>query len=293
MTYEKINLSIIRTSLHNCRDAVDSADLQESISQDGVQVPVGINLVKGEYELIYGFRRYYAARALGLTHIPARVYQDLTQAEALTLNLQENVARKALTAMEEAQSIKRILDASNSPTSTESLSRSLGWSKTLITQRLALLEMPAEVQEALKRDSISVGQARAIASAPADALCDLIKTAEGGATLSTLRDQVDDAIDQELYRQIEDTDDAPTDHDISPVQDSDEVKRASDPRWLKDHLLRLGEFMFDGSALTLWSLTVDRLSAKRIPTTDLEALCDLTAQMVKLYEDHIAQEQNK
>lgn len=289
MTHQKILISLISTALHNCREVVDSADLQESIKQDGVVVPVGVNLTDdGQYQLIYGFRRFSAAKAVGLAEIPVTVHRNLSAADALTLNLQENVARKSLTPMEEAQAIKRIMDASAQDPS-EGLSRSLGWSKTLITQRLALLQMPAEVQDALKRDSISVGQARAISTAPSEIIGDLIKTAEDGATVAALRSQMEDAADLQRYKDQPD-DYTPSSHDVEPVSDSDvKDKPAADARWLKDHLLLLGEYLFEDKERMAFSLAVDRVNGKRIPPADLEALCDVVEYMVRRYESLVAE----
>ena len=103
------------------------------------------------------------------------------------MNLQENVSRQNLSPMEEAYAIKRIIDAGKS---VNEFRVALGWSKTLITQRLALLDMTLEVQDALDRDSITVMQARAINDADHHHHETLIKMAEEGATVRAIKDEL-------------------------------------------------------------------------------------------------------
>lgn len=191
--FKTINIPIdhIDTAhLTNCRDSYeDIEDLTLSLSTIGLQMPIGVfNATDGSYGLVYGFRRLHAAKSLGWSHIDAMLVSASSEADYLILNLQENVTRKSLTPLEEAYAIQNIMDAGKTP---EQIRSALGFSKTLITQRLALLGMSAEVKSALANDGISVGQARAISEAPSEHHERLVELAKNGATSKSLRMESD------------------------------------------------------------------------------------------------------
>ena len=180
---------ITGAELTNCRASYeDVEDLVESLASTGQQMPIGVTESDEGFSLVYGFRRLHAAKRLGWDQIDARVIEPSSEGDLLILNLQENVTRKNLTPIEEAHAIKRIMDAGKSEPEIRS---ALGFSKTLITQRLGLLDMSAEVQDALKDDSISVGQARAINEAPEEHKERLIDLAKSGATTKAIRQEAD------------------------------------------------------------------------------------------------------
>lgn len=180
---------ISSASLVNCRASYeDIEDLVESLQATGLQMPIGVTLKDEGYALVYGFRRLHAAKALGWDKIEARVVEAESDADLLILNLQENVTRKNLTPIEEAHAIQRIMEAGKTPTE---IRQALGFSKTLITQRLALLDMSPTVQNALQDDGISVGQARAISEAPESHQERLVELAKSGATTKSLRMEAD------------------------------------------------------------------------------------------------------
>lgn len=190
MEIYKIDISKIKREVTNSReDLGDLEGLMESMGSTGQQTPIGV-LSEGHYSytLVYGFRRLAAAKALGWESITARVYSFLNETAQLELNLQENVARKDLSPIEEARALKRVLDAGGE---LEAIRKSLGWSKTIITQRLALLDMSPQVQEALGTNEISVGQARAITNAPEERQQELIEMAKEGATMRALKQEVE------------------------------------------------------------------------------------------------------
>ncbi len=169
MSYEAIDLSAIKADAEfNVRKDVGDIDgLTESIKSLGVQQPIGVHKKKsGVYSLVYGFRRVAAATEAGLNQIPARIYPTKTKkSELLLLNLQENVTRDSLNPMEEADGIQRLIDEGMDR---NEVADALGYSQTLITQRLQLLDYSDPIQQALTADKISVMQARACATLPED-----------------------------------------------------------------------------------------------------------------------------
>ena len=194
MQVKKINLDEIDLDLiTNSRVNLDVDDLAESMLNSGLNNPIGVcQTVDGRFGLIYGFRRFTAATRLGWTSIDCRIMSGLQQSELLIMNLQENVSRKNLNPMEEALAIQRIQDLGRD---VSEFRKELGWSKTLISQRLALLEMSDAIIFELKNDNISVNQARTINQAPDEYQSELIDLAKVGTTAKALREKVDEIMD--------------------------------------------------------------------------------------------------
>ena len=119
------------------------------------------NMKKGKYEIIAGERRWRAASYLGWTKIPAivKVYDDeKTAAVALIENLQ----REELTAIEEAMAYAKLIDIHG--LTQESLAQQLGKGQSTIANKLRLLKLPTQVQNALLEKEITERHARALIS---------------------------------------------------------------------------------------------------------------------------------
>jgi len=190
-TYEEIPVEQIKVidSFNARRDVGDIEGLTESIKAQGVQVPLGVHKKKKDnYSLVYGFRRFAAAQEAGLESVPVRIYPTKTRKRDLyLLNLQENVVRENLNPMEEAEGAKRLADEKLGE---EEITAALGWSKTLYTQRMSMLEYSEDLQGAVREDRVSVQQARAIARLPEEKQEKYIDVAQS-LTTSKLRDMVD------------------------------------------------------------------------------------------------------
>lgn len=134
-------------------------ELSNSIKQHGIIQPLVLRKLGDKYEIIAGERRYKAATMAGLTSVPAVVanIDDNTSAEVA---LVENVQRKDLTSIEEAKSYKNILDKGYM--TQEELAKKMGLSQSAIANKLRLLNLDEEVQEALLKEKISERHARAL-----------------------------------------------------------------------------------------------------------------------------------
>lgn len=121
------------------------------------------------YQLVYGERRLRAARLAGLSIIPCDVAQH-SDADLREIGLAENIIRKDLTPLEEAQALRQALDArdeDNRPIySIRSLAARLGKDKGYIQNRLKLLEAPADVQEMVAARPDTMRVAREISKLP-------------------------------------------------------------------------------------------------------------------------------
>ena len=134
-------------------------ELAESIKEHGVIQPIVVRKINDKYEIIAGERRYKASTIAGKTTIPA-IITDLNDKESAEIALIENVQREDLTPIEEAVSYKKILDMGY--LTQEDLSSKLGKKQSTISNKLRLLNLDEEVQEALLEKKISERHARSL-----------------------------------------------------------------------------------------------------------------------------------
>lgn len=134
-------------------------ELADSIKQHGVIQPLVLRRIGDKYEIIAGERRYKASTMAGLSSVPAVISQidDKKSAEVAVV---ENVQRRDLTAIEEAKSYKALLDQGYM--SQEQLAKKMGLSQSAISNKLRLLNLAIEVQDAILENKISERHARAL-----------------------------------------------------------------------------------------------------------------------------------
>lgn len=134
-------------------------ELSDSIKAHGVIQPIIVRKIGDKYEIIAGERRYKASAMAGLTKIPA-IIRNLDDKETSKVALLENLQRKDLTAIEEARTYQKILELDTM--TQEELGRTMGKSQASIANKMRLLSLPDEVQEALLQDKISERHARSL-----------------------------------------------------------------------------------------------------------------------------------
>lgn len=134
-------------------------ELSTSIKEHGVIQPIIVRKIGEKYEIIAGERRYKASSLAGLTKIPA-IIRNLDDKEASKVALLENLQRKDLTAIEEARTYQKILELDSM--TQEQLGQTMGKSQAAIANKLRLLALTDEVQEALLNDEISERHARSL-----------------------------------------------------------------------------------------------------------------------------------
>lgn len=138
-------------------------ELTDSVRKNGVMQPILVRpLESGGHEIIAGERRWRAAKEAGLDSIPVFI-RELSDAQALELSLIENIQRKDLNPLEEAAGYQRLMEEFSY--TQEALSGIVHKSRSHIANLLRLLSLPAEIQEMLRNDSISMGHARALLGA--------------------------------------------------------------------------------------------------------------------------------
>jgi len=140
-------------------DEEDLASLAGSIRRSGVLEPLVVRRRDGTFELIAGERRLRAAKMAGLTRVPIHL-REVSDREMLQLALVENIQRKDLNPMEKARAFRQLLQL-NAWTQ-EQAAEALSLARPTVANFIRLLELPAEVQEAVSRGTISMGHARAL-----------------------------------------------------------------------------------------------------------------------------------
>ncbi len=157
-----VKLRLVEPNRNQPRKEFDEAELQEladSILRYGVIQPLLVREKDGHYEIIAGERRWRAAKLAGLKEIPV-IVRDYTEQEAAEISLIENIQRKDLNPIEEAQAYQKLIE--DYGMTQEALSEVLSKSRTVITNSLRLLKLPEPVLEMVARGDLSTGHAKVL-----------------------------------------------------------------------------------------------------------------------------------
>ncbi len=166
---QKIPVAKVRPNRYQPRRNFDEsslAELSESIKERGLLQPISVWKDNGEdhFELIAGERRLRASKLAGLTEIDAIVKRDLNDEQKLGLSLIENIQREDLNAVDTALAYKQLME--NFGASQAELSKSVGKSRSAVSNTLRLLELDEDIRQGIQARAISEGHARALISIP-------------------------------------------------------------------------------------------------------------------------------
>lgn len=159
-----ININDIVPNRFQPRLVFDHKSLEElalSIKQVGIIQPVVVRKCGIHYEIVAGERRVKAAQIANLETIPA-IIMELGDKETAEVAILENIHRADLTSIEEARAYKQLLDEGY--LKQEQLAARMGKNQSTISNKLRLLKLTNEVQEALLNNAISERHARSLIS---------------------------------------------------------------------------------------------------------------------------------
>src|SRR5207248_7527835 len=166
---QEVALAKIRESKTNPRRFFDEAklvELSDNIRQCGVLQPILLRpLPEGEagtYELVAGTRRYRASKLAKRESIPATV-RDLTDAQALELQVIENVQRVDVHPLDEAKGYAALIQLEPDTYTVEAIAARVGRSPAYVSGRLRLIQLIAEAKQAFYEDKLTVAHAFEIA----------------------------------------------------------------------------------------------------------------------------------
>ncbi len=140
-------------------DEKELKELSESIKMHGIIQPLVLRRIGDKFEIIAGERRYKASVLAGLKTVPA-VIMNINDEQSAEVAVVENLQRKDLTPIEEAQSYKKILDMGY--LTQESLAARMGVAQSTVANKLRLLNLSIPVKEALLHNKISERHARSL-----------------------------------------------------------------------------------------------------------------------------------
>jgi ParB family chromosome partitioning protein len=163
ITNNKISISSIIPNKYQPRKNFDKNSLEEltaSIRERGIIQPIIVRASEDsndKYELIAGERRWQAAQNAGLHEVPA-VILNLDNLKSLEFAIVENVQRKDLNPIEEAEGYQRLINEFNYDQ--DKVAKFIGKSRAHISNCIRLLSLPAKVIEYIINDKISPGHAK-------------------------------------------------------------------------------------------------------------------------------------
>jgi ParB family chromosome partitioning protein len=138
-------------------DEDELSSLSASIRTHGILQPLVVRQQGERFQLVAGERRLRAAEAAGLASVPVRIV-DFNDQQVVEAALVENIQRSDLNAIEKAQGFKDYLDRFRM--THEQLAARLGLARPTITNLVALLDLPPEVQNAVRVGQLSTGHAK-------------------------------------------------------------------------------------------------------------------------------------
>jgi ParB family chromosome partitioning protein len=164
--YRNISLSLLTESKTNPRRTFDDAalkELAESIRAQGVLSPLLVRpLNERSFEIVAGARRFRAAQMAEAATVPVRIV-NLTDAQAVEMSIVENLQRKDVHPLEEAQCYARLLALDEPKYSVEQIAAKCGKHPGYVLSRIRLTELAPAVVEAFSKDEIGVGHALLLA----------------------------------------------------------------------------------------------------------------------------------
>jgi len=138
-------------------------ELAQSIAARGVLQPILVRPHGRNYQIVAGERRWRAAQRARLHEVPV-IVRELDDADTFEIALLENIQRRDLNAVEEADAYKRLITEFGH--TQEALAKLVNKSRSHIANLLRLLDLPDSVQALLVDGRIDMGHARALVGAP-------------------------------------------------------------------------------------------------------------------------------
>jgi len=159
---EEVEIFKIVSNPHQPRKDFDEEklkELSESIKKNGIIQPIIVTKLGDQLELIAGERRLKAAKLAGLSKVPV-IIREADEQQKLEIAIIENIQRHDLNPIEEADSYLKL--SKEFGLSQEEVAQKVGKSRSAVANKLRLLQLPMEIQRALREEKITEGHAKAI-----------------------------------------------------------------------------------------------------------------------------------
>lgn len=176
---QQIPLADIIPNRFQPRQAFDPqkiTELAETLQEHGMLQPIILRKVAAnqaaDYEIIAGERRFRAALQLGWQQIPA-IIKQMSDTEAASFAVIENLQREELTAIEEARAYRKLMELND--LTQGQLAQNIGKSQSFIANKLRLLKLTPAVQQALLEHKITERHGRSVVGLTAELQAKVIK----------------------------------------------------------------------------------------------------------------------
>ncbi len=144
-------------------------ELKRSILSNGLIQPITVRrTADGHYQLISGERRLKACVDIGYRDIPAYIIKVDKEETMLAMALIENIQREKLNPIEIGSAYKRLMEECS--LTQEEIADQVGKDRSTIANSIRLLKLPMEIQDALIKEDITSGHARALINLPTESL---------------------------------------------------------------------------------------------------------------------------
>jgi len=166
---EQIEMKMIRPSQFAIRDKFQKNDcdfetLVNSIREHGLLQPILIRPFEHSFEIVAGHRRFQACRTLRWRFVAAKI-RELTDKQAYEIQLTENIQRKSMDPIEEAEAFRRyVIDFGWGGVS--ELAKKIGKSEEYVSHHMQLLKLPDEIKDKIVNNCLKVSQAIEIVQIP-------------------------------------------------------------------------------------------------------------------------------
>ncbi len=133
-------------------------ELARSIKESGILQPILVTRDGERFRILAGERRARAARLAGLSRVPVLVREGLEDRDHLLLALVENLQRRDLTAVEEAEGYQHLKDSFGM--TQEEIAERVGKDRTTVANAMRLLKLPAEIRTQVEDGLLTAGHVR-------------------------------------------------------------------------------------------------------------------------------------
>jgi len=163
--YFYCDIELIRPNPWQPRVLFSAEEMEElclSVKEQGIIQPLIVRQISGGYELVAGERRLRAAKMAGMEQVPV-ILKNVSDLNLLGMALVENIQRKDLNPMEEAEAYHRL--TSEFGFTQEDIARYVGKSRPAVANALRLRNLPQEIRDSLKDGTLTTGHAKVLLSA--------------------------------------------------------------------------------------------------------------------------------
>lgn len=175
----EIAAHLIQSNRYQPRLNFDDETLKElanSIKENGLIQPISVRPIERGYEIIAGERRFRAMTLLGYNAIPC-IISKVTDTQLAEMALVENLQREDLSAIEEAKAFLVMIE--NQALTQDKIAQKMGKSQSAVANKIRLLQLPQEIQDAVSAHQITERHARALLAAEPSQRVNLYKKVVG------------------------------------------------------------------------------------------------------------------